>query len=139
MLIQSTQLGSIEVDDDKIIDLQGGLLGFESTTNFVLIDADETGAYVWLQSVDDPNLAFLAVAPNFFFPDYEPDVPNNEAKQIGLTDGSSAQLLCLVTISDDSITANLMGPVVLNVGDRAARQVVLADQGYTTTEPLGIG
>jgi len=44
--------------------------------------------------------------------------------------------LCLVTIAGDDVTANLLGPVVLNVANRTARQVVLADQGWSTREPL---
>lgn len=139
MLLESARFGSVEIDETKLIKFQGGLLGFEEASNFVLMDADETGVYVWLQSVDDPDLAFLAVAPNFFFPTYEPDIDDGDAMALGLNGETTAQTLCLVTIDGDAITANLLGPVILNVDDRVARQVVLQDQGWTTAEPLGIG
>ena len=127
MLLESDRLGAIEVDETSLVEVDGGLLGFESIHRFALIQADDAGAYSWLQAVDDPGLAFLAVVPSFFFPDYEPDVPDDPA---------DAQVLCLVTIAGDDITANLMGPVVMNVANRTARQVVLVDQGWTTREPL---
>lgn len=137
MLLESQRLGTLEVDESSIIALPDGLLGFETSTRFVLIPADDLGAYSWLHSVDDPALAFLVVVPHFFFPDYEPDVPEAEAELIELTDADDAQLLCLVSITDDDITANLMGPVVVNVARQLARQVVLADQGFETRSPIG--
>ena len=40
------------------------------------------------------------------------------------------------TIGDDGITANLLGPIVVNTRTRVARQVVLAGNDWTTKEPL---
>jgi flagellar assembly factor FliW len=136
MLLESERLGPIEVDEADIVDLPAGLLGFESASRFALVAADEVGAYSWLHSVEDPGLAFLTVVPAFFFPEYAPDVPDDDVEALELTDPSDAQVYCLVTISGDEVTANLLGPVVLNVHNRTARQVVLMDQGWTTKEPL---
>lgn len=136
MLLESDRLGSIEVDESSIVELPAGLLGFEEARRFALVQADEYGAYSWLHALDDPGLAFLTVVPGFFFPDYAPDVPDDDAAALDLTDPQDAQVLCLVTISGEAVTANLLGPVVLNVSTRTARQVVLADQGWSTREPL---
>jgi len=136
MLLESDRLGAIEVDEASLVEVDGGLLGFESIHRFALIQADDEGAYSWLQAVEDPGLAFLAVVPGFFFPDYSPDVPDDDVEALDLRDPADAQVLCLVTIAGDDVTANLMGPVVVNVANRTARQVVLLDQGWTTREPL---
>ena len=136
MLLESERLGVIEVDESSFIERPSGWLGFEQTRRFALVQADEVGAYSWLHSVEDPGLAFLTVVPSFFFPDYEPDVPDDDVEALDLTDPDDAQVLCLVTIAGDDVTANLLGPVVLNVANRTARQVVLADQGWSTREPL---
>jgi flagellar assembly factor FliW len=40
-----------------------------------------------------------------------------------------------VTIGDE-VTANLLGPVVVNVRNRVGRQVVLAHQDLTTAAPI---
>ncbi len=137
MLLESERLGQLEVDDESIISVPEGLLGFDGRTRYVLIPADEVGAYTWFHSVDDPALAFLAVVPGFFFADYAPDIPAEDVTALELTDPADAQVLCLVTIDGDAVTANLMGPIVVNVRERLARQVVLVDQGYSTREPLG--
>ena len=95
----------------------------------MLSTRDEVGAYSWLHSVEDPGLAFLTVVPAFFFPEYAPDVPDDDVAVLDLSDPNDAQVYCLVTIVGDEITANLLGPVVVNVANRTARQVVLVDQG----------
>jgi flagellar assembly factor FliW len=136
MLLESARLGSIEIDEADLIELPAGLLGFETTSRFALVPADEVGAYSWLHSIEDPGLAFLTVVPAFFFPEYAPDVPDDDVAALDLTDPNDAQVYCLVTISGDDITANLLGPVVVNVVNRTARQVVLVDQGWTTKEKL---
>ncbi len=137
MLVESERLGLVEIDPDTIVELPSGLAGFEDAHRFALIPADDAGAYCWLQCLDAPDLAFLAAVPGFFFPDYEPDIPETDADDLGLQREDQAQVLCLVSISDDLISANLLGPIVLNLATRQARQVVLADQGWSTREPLG--
>jgi flagellar assembly factor FliW len=137
MLMESDRLGVLEIDESSIIDVPDGLLGFDERRRFVLIPADEVGAYSWLHALDDPELAFLVVVPNFFFPDYAPELTDDEVEVLGLSDPDAAQVLCIVTISDDQVTANLLGPLVLNVETKVARQVVLADQDFSVRTPLG--
>ncbi len=137
MLMESTRLGVLEIDDTSIIVLPDGLLGFDQCHRFALIPADEVGAYSWLHALDDPTLAFLVVVPGFFFPDYEPELADSDVEALGLTSSEAAQVLTIVTISDDQVTANLLGPVVLNLDSNVGRQVVLADQGYSVRTPLG--
>ena len=139
MLLESERLGAIEVDEADVVVLPDGLLGFETVNRFALVPADEVGAYAWLHSLDDPGLAFLTVVPAFFFPAYAPDVPDDDVDALSLTDPADAQVYCLVSISGDDITANLLGPVVVNMANRTGRQVVLVDQGWTTKEPLVVG
>jgi len=134
--VDSERLGQVAVARSNLVELPAGLLGFESDHHFALIQADELGAYSWLHSIEDPALAFLTVVPSFFFPDYEPEISDEDAAALELEDPEQAQVLCLVTIAGDDITANLMGPVVLNVATRTARQIVLSDQRWSTREPL---
>lgn len=137
MLVSSEHLGEIEVDESTVLDVPAGLLGFPDATRYVLVDADESGAYTWLQSVDEPALAFLGALPWPFFPDYEPELSEEDRLALGVADPAEAQVICLLTITDEGVTANLLGPIVINVVTRKARQVVLADSAYTTREPLG--
>lgn len=139
MIVASDRLGELDCDEQAILSFPNGLLGFEEHTRFAVVAADEDGSYSWLQSLDDAGLAFLAIVPTIFFPDYEPDVPDADAAELGITDLSHVQLLALVTVGEQSVTANLLGPIVVNLRTRTAKQVVLSEQRYSVKAPLGEG
>jgi len=136
VMIESGHLGPVEVDDHSVVEFPAGIIGFPDQRRYALVAAEESGLYSWLQSVDEPDLAFLALVPAPFFPDYAPVIPDEDCESIGLTDPEDAQVLCLVTVGDELITANLLGPIVLNVRNRKARQVVLTDGSLSTKAPV---
>ena len=136
-MIQSDRLGPIECNESMLLHFADGLLGFEHLSDFAVVAADDDGVYFWLQSADDSSVAFLTVVPGLFFPDYEPDVPDLDVEALDLSKPSDAHVLCIITIGEDAITANLLGPVIVNVSTRAARQVVLGEQRWSVHAPLG--
>ncbi len=136
VMIDSEHLGAVEIDESSVIEFPAGIIGFPDHHRYAVVSAEETGLYSWLQSLDVPELAFLTVVPAPFFPDYEPVIPDEECISIGLSDPADAQVLCLVTVGEESVTANLLGPIVLNVRTRLARQVVLTDGRLSTRTPI---
>jgi flagellar assembly factor FliW len=136
VIIQSDQLGSVDIDESKILSFDDGLLGFPDITRFAVVDAGDDGTYFWLQAVDDPQLAFLVAVPWAFFPDYAPVLSDADQDALALTDAADATLFCLLTITDDGVTANLLGPLVVNTATRQGRQVVLGDSDYSTRTTL---
>ncbi|HEX7095264.1 MAG TPA: flagellar assembly protein FliW, partial [Acidimicrobiales bacterium] len=148
MRIESEKLGELEIDESTVLEFPQGLLGFGDARRFALIDTHDTGVYFWLQSLDDPALAFLAAIPWPFFPDYEFDLPDADRDALGLQEpddpaevgDGNPMVLCLLTVdpSATQITANLLGPLVINTQTRIGRQVVLADYDFTTRAPLAV-
>jgi flagellar assembly factor FliW len=139
VLVRSDRLGDLEVDEDKVLTFPEGLLGFPADTTYVMIGVEDTEAYRWLQSTDDPGLSFLTVIPWHFFPDYEPEVDPVTQRDLGLDNASDAIVLCLVTVRDNestTVTANLLGPLVVNTNSRVGRQIVLAESGYPARADL---
>jgi flagellar assembly factor FliW len=148
VLVESEKLGEIEVDETKVLTFPHGLLGFDHMRRFALVDTHDSGLYYWLQSLDDPGLAFLTAVPWPFFPDYEFELPDADRDALGLVEPADSSagdaptmVLCLLTIdhgADDQrdITANLLGPLVINSATRVGRQVVLVDGDFTTRAPL---
>ena len=141
MRIESDKLGQLEVDETTVLTFPQGLLGFDDARRFALIDAHDAGVYFWLQSIDDPKLAFLTAVPWPFFADYEFELPDADRDALGLTDDSDTSdtmVLCLLTVDRavGDITANLLGPLVINSASRVGRQVVLSDPELTTRARL---
>jgi flagellar assembly factor FliW len=127
LVIPTDRFGELTVEPGRIIAIPGGIPGFAALERAVLVPVDPDGLFFWIQAVDDPSLAFLAVVPWTFFPDYEPEIPNQDQAELGLTAAADAMVLCLVTVHRDPerLTANLLGPVIVNSGTGQARQVVL--------------
>jgi flagellar assembly factor FliW len=140
MLIRSDRFGDLDVADDKLLTFADGLLGFPEAQRFALVDTQDSGVYFWLQSVDDPSLAFLSVDPWAFFPEYSVDLPDAEERSLGIGAEEDVLVLCLLTVRRDAsataITANLLGPLVINTTSGLGRQVVLAESGYPVRAPL---
>ncbi len=139
MQVESAQFGTLEVADDDIVVFDGGLLGFPRARRFVVIEADRDG-YVWLQSIEEVELSFLATRPWDFFPDYEFELDDDDQDGLEITSLEDADVLCLLSIHDQadgmSITINLLGPLVVNATTRRGRQVVLSGSDYEASEPL---
>ena len=138
MQIVTTRFGSLDVADERVIHFPLGLLGFETQQRFVLIDSDEVAPLRWLQAVGTPELAFLVVEPDLFFPDYQVRLSADDRHVLELGPEDAAVVLCLVVIPDQPIemTANLMGPLVMNPEKRLGKQVVLHDSGFSTRARL---
>ena len=143
VLVTSSRLGELELTEDSVVQFPQGLLGFEDFHGYALIDHDGAGVYWWLQSLDDRELAFLAVVPWSFFPDYEPEIDAEAEAALGLEEPADALVLCLVAVRDGadgsespSISANLLGPVVVNQRTRVGAQVVLHDGSWPVRADL---
>ena len=140
MLVQSTRFGSFEVEEARALNFVRRLLGFPESTTYVLVEVEAT-PYMWLQSVDESEVAFLATSPFLFFPSYDLVLGDEEQAAIEVEDPDQVEVLTLLTVHRDgdqaqTITANLLGPIVVNSGSRKALQVVLDNPDYSTRVPL---
>ena len=136
MLIDTTRFGTIEVDDDKLITFEQGLLGFPQHQRFALIQTSTDPVFFWLQSVEAANLAFVVCDPRAFAPDYQVQVRKDEVVNLELSGADDVQVLIIVNKTDDNLTGNMLGPLVVGVSSRKARQFVLADRRWSTRQVL---
>jgi flagellar assembly factor FliW len=88
--------------------------------------------------LDDPDVRFLVMPPYLFFPDYVVDIDDATAARVHLERAEDCLLLVIVTLAGkpEDATANLLGPVVINLQTREGVQAVLAESGYSTRTPL---
>jgi len=136
MEIVTSRFGTLNVDDERVITFSKGLLGFPDYTRYALIQTGEENYFFWLQSVDEPSLAFVVTDPSIFFKDYEVPIREEAEQELQLTDHSFAQLFVICNKVGDWLTGNLLGPIVVNAQNRLACQVVLTEKKWTTRQPL---
>jgi len=139
LLVETTRFGKIKIDESKIIFFTSPILGFPNAKRYVLIPHRENSPFFWLQAIDIPELAFVVIDPSVFFPDYKPKIPPEACKELHLETNDEVCYLAIVTIPKEdpgNLTANLLGPIVINVERRLAKQVVLDPKIYPLKEPL---
>ena len=136
MEIETTRFGRLSVDDDRVITFPRGLLGFPDHARFALIQTGEENYFFWLQSTDEPSLAFVVADPGIFFKDYDVPVREETQQDLKLTDPAYAQLFVICNKVGDWLTGNLLGPIVVNAANRLGTQVVLTEKKWTTRQPL---
>ena len=125
MLIKTRYFGEIDVDDEKIITFEDGLIGFENLKQFTLIynnESESRGTITWLQSLDEPMVAFPALSPFYVMTDYNPVVEDEVLFSLGqLTEENTAIFLTLTVPSDiTKMTTNLKAPIIINVDTKKA-------------------
>lgn len=139
MTLRTSRFGEIEYTNADIIVVKGGPLGFAKLERFLLIQHKDESVFHWLQSVDDPDVAFLVLDPACFRPDYAPPMPEQIVTDLELTEETPRAVLTIVSIppgKPQEMTANLAGPIVINVEKRIARQVVVDEPEWSTKHPI---
>ena len=140
LVVASDVLGSLTVARAEVLHFPQGLYGFPECRSWVLIPTNREGLF-WLQSAEHAPLAFLLVDPFTHFPGYAVDLSPTELARVGTNEPSEIIVLAIVTVGSRDggpPTANLQGPVVLNMRARCGFQIVLSVEGYGVREPFTI-
>jgi len=131
--VNTKTMGTIEIDADKVINFPAGLFGFEHLHSYALIEA-EYRPFIWMQSMEEQNLAFLLIDPFTVADGYEIDVDDKSLIEIGVDSPADVVVYSIVTVPGNGgpVTANLQGPVVINSKNNKAIQAILSDSKWTT-------
>lgn len=137
MILHTKFEETIEISDEDILHFDQGLPGFEDEKQFVLLPMEGT-PFSTLQSVSTKELAFFTTNPFLFFKDYDFELVESVQKQLKIKDESEVLVQVILTIQEplEKSTGNLQAPVVINVKENLAKQVVLTDNKYRTRHEL---
>src|SRR3954469_11436376 len=136
MNVQTSRFGSVEVEEDRVISFARGILGFPQYKNYVLIQPEADSTFYWLQSIEAADLAFVVTDPLLFVPDYQVPLREETRQELGISDLSEANVLVIVNKVQDTLTANLQGPLVIHATTRVAAQIVISEKKYQTRHPI---
>jgi len=136
MDVRTTRFGVVEVAEDRVITFERGLLGFPEKRAYCLLQPGDDACFFWLQSTEDPDLAFVVTDPSLFVPGYSVPVREEQMRALGLESEKDAQVFVVVNKVGEQLTGNLQGPLVINTLSREGQQLVLADKRWTTRHAL---
>lgn len=137
MEIKTKAMGTVSIVDKQVIELSQGFYGFAEYHSFALIDATQK-PFIWVQSLEKPDLAFLAIDPFLFRPDYEIDIDDSLLAPLEIKTPSDVLVFALITIPahGSPITANLQGPLIVNRNNNRGIQAILTDPRWQTKHDL---
>lgn len=133
MQLNTKLFGEIEVEEEKIICFEKGIIGFPDCQKFTLIfDEAEDGKrknISWLQSIDEPAFALPVMDPLMIKEDYNPQVEHELFKSLGELTPDNTYVLVTVTVPENikNLSVNLKAPIVINVDERKAAQIIVED------------
>ncbi len=136
MQVKTTRFGVVDIADDKVITFPQGLLGFPDHRRYCLLEPGDEACFFWLQSLDEPALAFVVTDPARFFKDYEVPIRAEQAESLNIDKIEDAQVFVIVNKVGEMLTANLQGPLLINTLNLSGQQLVLADKRWSTRHTL---
>ena len=136
--VETSRFGMVEISDDKVITLVKPILGFERLRNFCLLEREESDPFMWLQSVEEPDVAFVIMNPILFFPDYMVETHPRELEDIDCSDLTKIETYVIVTVAKNpkNVTVNLQGPILINTENRRGKQLVMVNSHYSVSQSL---
>ena len=123
MKADSRIFGKIEIEDDKIITLEKGMIGFPDLNHFALIyDEEKEKKY-------NPDIAFPVMMPHIVKEDYNPNVSEEMIAPLGKLTPENTYILVTVTVPKniEDFSVNLKAPVVINMDNRKGVQMIVED------------
>lgn len=139
MKINTVRFGELDIEEDRIFDFKMPIIGFGELRKFIILDTDNDSFFKWLQSTEDPSLAFPIISVYSMNVDYPINLPDEVVEKLDITNIESLLVMNIASIPQDNphgTTINLLAPLVFNLDKQVAGQVILSGSGYEISFPL---
>lgn len=141
MVIDTRIFGQVEVSEEKMITFANGIIGFPDLKHFTLLHDEEKGTDAgirFLQSIEEPGFAMPVMDPLLVAPNYDPKVEDELLAGAGKLSDENILVLVTVTVPSDltQMSVNLQGPIVINVEERKACQIIVEPDRFPVKFPI---
>ena len=136
MIVETSRFGRLDLDEDRVVTFPKGLLGFSKYTQYTLLQLADDNCFYWLQSVEQPDLAFIVTDPTQFVSTYRVHFKQEHTDALGIDRPQDAEVFVIVNKHANMLTGNLQGPLIISTRTRLGEQLVLSDRRFTTRAPL---
>jgi len=126
------------MDPNRSFLFESGFPGFPGIRRFRLEPDESIVPLEWLVCTEDPEIRFIVVNPMIFRPDYAPRLTKEHMKALNIHRKEELRILVIVTLHEDyeKSTANMASPLMFNITDYKAVQILLDDGAYSNSEPI---
>ncbi len=139
MKLNTARFGEIEIEENRIFNFVMPIIGFDMLHKFIILDPNKDTLFKWLQSIEDPALAFPIISVSALNLDYTIDLPDNIVEALDIKNVESLLVMNITSIPQDNpkgITINLLAPLIFNLDNQNAAQIVLSGSGYDISYPM---
>ena len=139
MKLNTARFGEIDVEENRIFDFVMPIIGFDELSKFIIVDPNTDSLFKWLQSMEDPELAFPVISVAALQFDYSVDLSDSVVNCLDIKSVDSLLVMNITSIPQDNpkgTTINLLAPLIFNLDNKKAGQVVLSGSGYDISYPM---
>lgn len=139
MNVNAKYFGNVSYESSDIIQINNGLIGFDSYTKYLPLSFHEENNFmISLQSLEEESLSFILMDPFQLFPEYAPDLTEQDMEELKIDSLEDVVFyaICVIRDTTASSTVNLKAPLVINLANRTAKQVILEQPEYTFQHTL---
>ena len=133
-MIFKTKLGEMDLSEKEIITFEEGIPGFDHLRKFAIVSIARTEPIKWLVSLEDKDVALPIIDPWIVRLDYHVDIPEKDVQDLGIEKNEDVSVWCVVVIpkdKPDDATINLLAPIVVNMKNGKAKQIIMETDEYT--------
>lgn len=139
-MINTRLFGEVDINEEKVIVFEDGIIGFPEMKKFMLIydEENQKSKISWLQSLDEESFAMPVINPLLISEDYNPLVEDELLVKLGELDAQDMLVLVTITVPSDieKMTVNLKAPIIINAGNHKAAQLIVEDEKYLVKYPV---
>ncbi len=138
LTLQTKRWGTLQVDANEILYFSRGIPGFDDLTKFAIFESGDVEPFKWLISVDKPDIGFVIIQPHSLFTDYNPKLFEDDLRELKVAKSDELVFFTIITLAPDPLqsTANLQGPLLVNLTKRTGKQIVVVEEKYTVKHSI---
>lgn len=140
MKINTKYFGEMNIADEERINFPEPLPGFDKIADYVIVQFyEDSDSLLCLQSIDEPNIAFVLVNPHYIVENYSPSVSAEDMKALGASGETPLAYYAIAVVSEEwqDSTVNLKCPIAVNPEKMLGRQLIMEDASYSMRHPMG--
>ena len=121
----------------EFIFFRRGLPGLGKSRQFILQLIESNPFFYYLRSVEEEEVGLILVDPFPCFPGYDLEIAEADQKELELEKKEDVLVFTTVTVlGENKMTTNLAAPIIINIGKRLAKQVILSERIEQMRTPL---
>ena len=139
MILKTTKLGEIEINEEYIFTFVEPIIGYENVKQFALVDYNEDSPFKWLQAIEVPSLSLPVTIPSYFGIKYEFTIPDEKEAVLEAKNADDILALNIANVPNgapQNTSINLLAPIVINTVNKKAIQLVLSNSNYSVKHKL---